>query len=71
MLAPSVCVLAGIGVSEITSKMFESIKAALSEDNENKIEEEPESKEELKESKNSKGKTIKKTKQAPKNGKQV
>jgi len=31
VLAPSVCVLAGIGVSEITSKMFESVKNSFSE----------------------------------------
>jgi len=30
VLAPSVCVLAGIGVSEVTSKMVESIKLSLS-----------------------------------------
>ena len=40
VLAPSVCVLAGIGVSEITSKMFESIKNSFSEAEENNTEKE-------------------------------
>lgn len=32
VLAPSVCVLAGIGISEIVNKMFESLKNGLSND---------------------------------------
>lgn len=41
VLAPSVCVLAGIGVSEVASKMIESIKEQFSEgqEEENKEEE--------------------------------
>lgn len=34
VLAPAVCVLAGIGVSEITSKMFESMKNSFVESQE-------------------------------------
>ncbi len=65
------CILAGIGVSEITSKMFESIKGALSDSEEEQNSEiEPQPEESSKDLKTSKHKAPKKTK-AAKNAKTV